>query len=626
MPPGVATFLVLVVAVVVGIALGWIGRGYFGRVSIEVQQQTLLQQLQSEVERLRSGTDALRIDLTAARAEKAGAEAMAVRVPELEANVDRLQRQLAEVGESRGAAQARAEQVPGLEGSLREARTTLTGLQDAHRAAKEELSKTAALLQEEKRAHEDDRVALRGEQGETAALRKEVTDHLTTIAALRQRSEVIPGLEAELAACRSRITTVEDAIASERGEKTELRVKLDEAVSRIEDQRALLDKLETRFKEASHALAAEALKSNNQAFLDLARTAMAEFQQGAKTDLETRQRAIEQSMTPVKEALGRFDVAVQAMEKERLEAYAVLKEQVVALKEGQTQLNTQTAGLVKALRAPTSRGRWGEYQLRRVVELAGMVENCDFIEQAHLPTEESRLRPDVIVHLPGAKTTVVDAKVPLTAYLDALEAEDEAVRKACTREHARQVKTHIMQLGSKAYWDELQSSPDFVVMYVPMESAFAAALQEDPGLIDYAVGCSVIPCGPMTLLTHLKAAAYGWRQERIAANAEQISDLGKQLYERVRVLAEHLADVGKHLGKATEAYNSAVGSFEHRLVIAARQFKELGAATGGELPELESVRLTPRMVQLPEGSGAAATGEQQSVEEDVAPVGSTSTS
>jgi DNA recombination protein RmuC len=285
------------------------------------------------------------------------------------------------------------------------------------------------------------------------------------------------------------------------------------------------------------------------------------------------------------------------LEKERVGAYSALTTQVDLLQKGQSQLTSQTANLVKALRTPSARGRWGEIGLKRLMEMAGMVEHCDFTEQAHLPTEEGRLRPDAIVRLPGAKSTVVDAKVPLTAYLEALDAEDEATKKSSLREHARLVRKHITDLGSKAYWDQLPCSPEFVVMYVPLETAFQAAVQEDPAVIDYAVERSVIPAGPLTLLAHLKAAAYGWRQERITANAQRISDLGKDLYNRLGILAGHFCVMGKHLGTTVEAYNSAVGSLERRVLVQARRFRELGAATGEDLEEPEPVDVRPRGLQ-----------------------------
>jgi DNA recombination protein RmuC len=394
----------------------------------------------------------------------------------------------------------------------------------------------------------------------------------------------------------ARLAEVEGRLEGLRGELRDAQAARAALQARLEEQRRVLGELEARFKDAFRALAGDALRMNSQAFLDLARSTMSEFQAGASADLEGRRKAIDQVVAPVREALEKFDAAVRAVESHRIEAYSSLREQVAALKDGQRQLHTETASLVKALRSPTSRGRWGEYQLRRVVELAGMVENCDFTEQAHVEGEDGWLRPDVVVHLPGDKSTVIDAKVPLMAYLNAIEAQDEEARRGFLREHARQVRTHVAQLGSKAYWDPLASSPDFVVMYVPMESAFSAALEEDPGLIDYAVDCRVIPCGPMTLLTHLKAAAYGWRQERIAESAEEISELGKQLYDRLGTLADHFADVGRHLGKATESFNSAVGSLEHRVLVSARRFKDLGAASGEELREVSALDVLPRAV------------------------------
>jgi DNA recombination protein RmuC len=382
-----------------------------------------------------------------------------------------------------------------------------------------------------------------------------------------------------------------------KAENASLRTQVNEANRRAKEQANVLQQAETTLREAFKALSAEALASNNQAFIDLAKSVFTQFQDGAKTELDARRAAVGRLVEPLQQALTNFDAALRGIEKDRVEAYAGLKEQVVALRGGQDRLSGETAGLVKALRAPVSRGRWGEIQLRRVVEMAGMIENCDFAEQAHVPTEEGRMRPDVVVRLPGKKSTVVDSKVPLTAYLDAIEAKEETMRKAFLRDHARQVRNHVLQLSDKAYWDQLEGSPDFVVMYLPMESAFAAALQEDPTLIDFAIERSVIPAGPMTLLSHLKAAAYGWRQERIAANAEQISDLGKELYNRIATLAGHITTVGTHLAKTVDGYNSAVGSLERRVLIQARKFRELGAATREEIPELTVVDVVPRRLE-----------------------------
>jgi DNA recombination protein RmuC len=412
-------------------------------------------------------------------------------------------------------------------------------------------------------------------------------------ALLRRSQADVAKLERDAAALR-------DRLGAAQSDRARLEAQLEEGARRADEQRRVLAETEARFREAFRSLAAEALKSNNQAFLDLAKTAMGEVQREAQAELDKRRSAIDQTVAPVRDALEKFDAAVRAIEKERLGAYTDLRAQVEALKSGQQSLLSETANLVKALRSPTTRGKWGEYQLRRVVELAGMVENCDFVEQKHVAGDDGSLRPDVVVHLPGRKTTVIDAKVPLQAYLEAIEADDEPRRRKAIAAHAAQLRKHVEQLGSRAYWDQLASSPDFVILYVPIESAFTAALQADPGLIDDAVARRVIPCGPMTLLTHLKSAAYGWRQERIADNAQKISKLGSVLYGRLAKLADHLNDLGRHLGQATDAYNQAVGSVELRVLAAARRFKKLGAATGDDLPQLEPVSQQPRALTSPE--------------------------
>jgi DNA recombination protein RmuC len=299
----------------------------------------------------------------------------------------------------------------------------------------------------------------------------------------------------------------------------------------------------------------------------------------------------------VGEALGKLEGLIQQTEAQRAGAYAGMSQAIGDLREGHRELQKEAQKLVRALRAPAPRGRWGEIQLRRLAEMAGMAENCDFVEQESIATEEGRLRPDMIVRMPGGKTTVVDAKVPLVAYLDALEADDDGRRRALIADHARQVREHVNKLASKNYWDELPSSPDFVVMYIPLESAFSAALQEDPQLIDYAVDRKVIPCGPMTLLSHLKAVSYGWNQERITANAERIRELGKDLYDRVRSLMARFDALGQGLRRAVNEYNHTLGSLDHRVLPQVRKFRELGAATGEELPEPEPIDLELRQAR-----------------------------
>jgi len=447
-------------------------------------------------------------------------------------------------------------------------------------------------IRELRREHDEARV-------ETTRLRDQLMESTGLRTAAEERATAVPKLEATVAERDEFIQRQNEKILSLESRHASLLTRLDEAEKAQVEKMKTLEEAQAKFGETLKGVAAEALASNNQNFLALAETAFQKAQETAKGDLDVRQKSIDETMKPLKDALERI-------EKERVEGFAGLSEQVKLLHSAQLKVEVETTKLVNALKAPSVRGRWGEMQLKRVVEMAGMVEYCDFEEQVSVNTEGGKLRPDMIIRLPNHREIVVDSKVSLAAYLDSLEVLDDGERQAKMAEHAVQVRAHITRLSGKAYWDQFEKAPDFVVAFLPGETFFSAALQKDPELIEFGVENRVLLATPTTLIALLKAVAYGWRQERLADNAQAISDLGKELYDRLRKFATHMDGVRGGLEKSVRSYNEAVGSLETRVLTSARRFKDLSAGTGEDITEILPVETAIREMRAPELSLLAA--------------------
>jgi DNA recombination protein RmuC len=364
-----------------------------------------------------------------------------------------------------------------------------------------------------------------------------------------------------------------------------------------QDKLDMLQAAQRNLTDTFDALSAQALERNNRAFLDLASASLAQASTAAAGELEQRRQAVEHLVEPLQATLAKVETQLQSLELGRQQAYTALTEQVRALSETQDRLKRETTNLVTALRAPSVRGRWGEMQLRRVVETAGMVRHCDFSEQVTVATVDGVQRPDLVVHLPGGKHLVVDAKVPLEAYLDAAETMEESVRSKRLADHARRLRAHIDALSAKAYWQQFQPSPDVVVLFVPGEAFLAAAWEHDAGLFEYAAARRVLPASPTTLIALLQAVAFGWRQEALADNARAVVEVGRELYKRLATMGEHVTAVGKALDRAVDAYNKQVGSLETRVLVSARRLADMQVGEG-DLPSLDPIDKAARPLSV----------------------------
>ena len=435
-------------------------------------------------------------------------------------------------------------------------------------------------------------------QRQAEALRDHLSEETSLKAVALEKSLRVPKLEEEIQEKKAERDDLLAQISQLKSRNKELEVLLDGERQSLREKLGLLQEAAQKLGDAFKALSAEALKENNQSFLELAKASLETFQVEARGDLEQRQKAVENLVTPIKETLSRYEGQVQSIEKARAEQYGSLTEQVRQLLNSELKLQKETANLVNALRTPSVRGRWGEFTLRRVVELAGMAAYCDFFEQESVKIQGGKLRPDLIVRLPGGRAIVVDSKAPLQAYLEALDATDEDTRRLRLQAHARQIRSHLQDLSSKSYWEQMELAPEFVVMFIPGEPFYSAAVEQDPKIFEDGVLLKVILATPASLIPLMLTIAYGWKQEQLAENAQKISELGKSLFDRLCTLAGHFDELGVSLGKSVDAYNRTVGSLENRVLVAARRFKELGISAQGEVVVLSPIDLEPRKAFL----------------------------
>ena len=396
------------------------------------------------------------------------------------------------------------------------------------------------------------------------------------------------------------ITQIRNELDIEKQSKIEALTKLDASQESFEEQKALIEAMKAEMTDTFNALSSAALKSSSEDFLRLASEHLGKVVADTKGKLGEHQAAMDGMLKPLHETLKRYEEQIRLIEESRHKAYGSLEEQLRSLASTHENLQRETSNLVSALRRPQVRGRWGEMQLRRVAELSGMSTHCDFTEQQSLDTEKGRIRPDMIVHLPMEREIVVDSKVSLEAYLDAISSSTEDERKSKMEKHAQQVRAHMNKLASKEYWSQFAQSPEFVILFIPGESFLSSALDVDNTLIEDGIQRRVIIATPTTFIALLRAIAYGWRQEQITKNAQEISELGRQLYERMNILVQHFDSIGSNLEKAIGAYNKAVGSMESRILPSVRRFKELGVTGADEIPIIEQIDQKPRNLSMSE--------------------------
>lgn len=375
-----------------------------------------------------------------------------------------------------------------------------------------------------------------------------------------------------------------------------IEAKYEAELKAADDKLKLLEEARDSLKDSFKALSADALSKNNESFIKLAEENLKKHQQSAKDDLEKRQQAITKTVEPVSQTLKAFSDRVNKIEERRIESEGGIKKELQKLSEMHLRLDQSTSSLVQALRAPQVRGQWGEMHLRRTVEMAGMINYCDFEEQSSVETEEGqRQRPDMLIRLPNERRVVVDSKVPIAAYLDALETDSIEVQSERMQAHARHLRTHIKDLSTKAYWSQFENAPEFVVLFVPNEAIFSAALEEDPSLIELGVENKVILATPTTLIALLKAVAYGWQQEAITREAKEIASLGKEIYDRLSVVIGHFVKLGKSIDQSVGNYNKAMNSVDSRLMVTARKFESLESASSEQLPDINQIEKRPNL-------------------------------